>query len=175
MQVNLRIDDRMTTQRGFTFIELLMALLMLTVLVTISAPSYESMITKQKLRATSSDIRSALMLTRSEAILTTESSTLQPKQSDWNNGWQVISGGNVAGDFAPNKHVHVEGPSKVRYSSWGRNTTGLGCQSFSIAYNGCAICIYLDVDGSSFVDNGECLDQCPIEPDQRNVWNKACD
>jgi len=158
---------------GFTFIEMLLALLMVAVLISLSAPPYQSMIIKQKLRATSSDIRAALMLTRSEAILTAKAAILQPKEAEWDNGWEVISDGHVVGDFSLNKHVHVEGPLHVRYSSWGRNTRN-ACQSFSLTHNECSLCIYLEPDGSTFVETGECASQCPEKPNQKKVWHSAC-
>ncbi len=55
-------------QQGFSLVELMIGVVLVVVLLGIGVPSFRSFILEQRLRATSSDLRVALMTARSEAV-----------------------------------------------------------------------------------------------------------
>ena len=162
-------------QQGFTVVELLITLVILSILVSVAAPSYQRMIAQQKLRGASTELRASLLLTRAEAVKIGQTASMQPKLSDWNKGWEVVSDGNVVGDFALPEGVSVAaGPAsgKVKYTLWGRPNSQ--CEHFDLTVSGCNMCLYLDIDGSVFTDTGACSASCPAAPESANNWVKAC-
>ena len=62
---------------GFTVVELLIALVVLGVLVALAAPAFSTFLAEQRLRATTSELRVAVSLARSEAIKRNSSVALQ--------------------------------------------------------------------------------------------------
>lgn len=84
------------TQKGFTLIELMVAIAVLSILLSLAAPSFQSLIAQTRLTAISSQLRSALLTARSEAIKSNRQVTVcaSEDQSSCSNGsW---SSGSIA-------------------------------------------------------------------------------
>ena len=62
---------------GFTVVELLIALVVLGVLVALAAPAFSTFLAEQRLRATTSELRVAVSLARSESIKRNSSVAIQ--------------------------------------------------------------------------------------------------
>ncbi len=77
---------------GFTLIELMVAVLVVSVLMGIGVPSFRDFIRDQRLRATGTDLRIALMTARSEAIKRNTALNLNPSASGWGAGWIIDPG-----------------------------------------------------------------------------------
>ncbi len=83
-------------QRGFTLIELMVAIAVLSILLSMAAPSFQSLIAQSRLTAISTQLRSALLTARSEAIKSNRQVTVcaSEDQSSCSNGsW---SSGSIA-------------------------------------------------------------------------------
>jgi type IV fimbrial biogenesis protein FimT len=77
--------------RGFTAVELMVTLAILAVLAAVAAPSFSSFSASQRLRAASVDLRTDLMLARSEALKRNQSVTISRRDdAGWHTGWVVL-------------------------------------------------------------------------------------
>ena len=92
-------------QRGFTLIELMVAVAMVAVLAMLAAPSFNESILSNKLTGFATSFIASAQLARSEAIkrnasvtlclVANESSSTCSTTGDWEQGWIVISGTTV--------------------------------------------------------------------------------
>lgn len=85
---NHRVADR---DRGFTLIELMIAIAMVAVLMAIAAPSFTSFQRNAELTSTANTLFSALTGARSEAIKQGKYALVVPADgSNWTSGWVVF-------------------------------------------------------------------------------------
>ncbi len=76
--------------QGFTLVELLMSLVVLSILLAIGIPSFKSMIAEQRVRAATTDLQTALTLARVEAVKRGVVVTLRPASGQgWAQGWLI--------------------------------------------------------------------------------------
>ena len=80
---------RNNPQRGFTLVELMIGLVLVAILMGIGLPLFRSFILEQRLRATSSDLRVALTMARSEAVKRNRFIALVPDADGWGAGWTI--------------------------------------------------------------------------------------
>lgn len=91
--------------RGFTFLEMLVAMAVLGVLLTVAAPAFHSMWTSVRMSAATNDFLGALRLARSSAlrlnrtVVMCVSSDAQScdQNADWHAGWMVFVDNNQNG------------------------------------------------------------------------------
>lgn len=74
---------------GFTLIELMVAIGILAVLVSLGIPSFNSFIQKTRLEAAVSDLSDALKYARSEAIQRNTTIDVDPEDAGYSAGWVV--------------------------------------------------------------------------------------
>ncbi len=79
-------------RHGFTLIELMFAVFVLVILVTMALPSYRSFMAGQRVKNASFDAVSALSRARSEAITRNANVNITPNGGDWRQGWAVAAG-----------------------------------------------------------------------------------
>lgn len=88
-------------QRGFTLVELMIALAVFAVLLAIMVPSYSDMTLGSKLRSQANDLVAGAVLARSEAIKRNQPVSLCASSNGtsctgtWSQGWIVINGATV--------------------------------------------------------------------------------
>lgn len=79
--------------QGFTLLELLIALTIVSILAAIAAPSFRETIIQSRITTGTDNLISSLTLTRSEAIKRgTTVTILQKIKGDWRGGWCVMEG-----------------------------------------------------------------------------------
>jgi len=81
---------------GFSMIELMVALTIAAILLTLAVPSFRSVIQSQRMTTTVNEVFVAINLTRSEAIQRGTRVDLVPAGdgTDWTKGWVVFIDGN---------------------------------------------------------------------------------
>jgi type IV fimbrial biogenesis protein FimT len=76
---------------GFTLIELMVSLSILAILLGVAVPSFSSFTASQRVRAASTQLRTDLVLARSEALKRNRNVTIRPRlTAGWQSGWIVV-------------------------------------------------------------------------------------
>lgn len=85
---------------GFSLIELMVALIVLSTVLLIALPSFQSAMLSVKLRSYSNELVASVYLARSEAIKSNSAVTLCASSSgtgcdgEWNQGWVIMNNNN---------------------------------------------------------------------------------
>lgn len=179
-----------TLQSGFTIVELLIALVVLSIVVSLAAPALSKLLAEQRLRTTAAELRVGLALARSEAIKRNASVVFQGLAGStvWTNGWEVevteINGNaNTVSEYAMPEGISIaSGPSggSLTFSSWGRpggTWSASSCPAFQIQVTrtagNCNVCLYLQSDGRVITASGACSG-CTTTEGEASVWLGAC-
>ncbi|WP_280355740.1 GspH/FimT family pseudopilin [Pseudomonas sp. BN414] len=157
-----KVTSQARAEKGFTLVELMVALMVLAILIGVAVPSYQNIIASQRLRAAVSDLHSALVFARSEAIKRNRSIALSPSHDDWGLGWRIPSP--VAGQDDILVHGQISGISiessqdQVEFSASGRVTDSVEFE-VSVSVNADehkTSCLMLGLDGRASSTSGEC-------------------
>jgi len=98
----------MANENGFTLVELLITIVVLSILLTIGAPSFMEMIKNNRLTAQTNSLVAAIQATRNEAIKRGTGMVICSKDpddidcsgdNDWTTGWIVFSDLDREGDL----------------------------------------------------------------------------
>jgi type IV fimbrial biogenesis protein FimT len=147
--------------RGFTLPELLAVVAIVAILAAAAGPSFSALVAGQRARAASSDLLTALILARSEAIKRNTQVTLQPASgSDWTSGWTIpdpTDSGHPIAVHAPLTNATVSGPGAVIYLANGRVRADTP-PAFDISFSGNAQhrCVQLDLSGRPLAKLAAC-------------------
>ena len=95
----------MRLQRGFTITELMITLAVMSILVSVAAPSYQDFVATTRLNSHTSEFVTALHLARSEALKRNTTITLCKSSNgttcavtgDWSQGWIVFTDSGTIG------------------------------------------------------------------------------
>ena len=133
----------------------------LVVVVSVAAPSFTGIIQQQRARAAVSDLQSALILARSEAIKRNTNIAIQPKvvASGWTSGWTVVAGAVTINDQAAYSGVTITPSSGdatvLTYASSGRTTANAQVR-FSVQAGDARRCVTVGISGTSSSNNAPC-------------------
>lgn len=139
--------------RGFTTIELLSTLLIISVVSAMAAPSFLELIAKQRTKTAASELYFSLIKTRSEALKRNANIVLTPISNDWRNGWEMRDANNTVLD----SHSALTGVTvssevqSITYQNSGR-ILGTTSPSFIISVNGSSAysCVMANLNGRPY-------------------------
>lgn len=140
--------------RGFTIVEMVVVLVLVAIVAAIAMPNLNRALANQRLRNAATDLVSALLLARSEAIKRGGQVEVAPlKPGDWASGWRVTSvpdNEQVERTESLGPLVDVEyAPEVIAYERSGR-LAGAGVSRIEFrAAKGTAVarCVWIDPSG----------------------------
>lgn len=80
----------MNSYKGFTLIELMITVTIMSILLTVGLPSFQSIIASSRLTSAANGMVSALQLARVEAVKQSKPVVIAKKNGNWQNGWVVF-------------------------------------------------------------------------------------
>jgi type IV fimbrial biogenesis protein FimT len=164
--------------QGFTLIELMVGVVLVSILLSIGVPMFRDFILAQKLRATSSDLSRTVITARSEAVKRNRTVEVTPDGDGWGAGWTVNELDSASAIVEPPLFSHIQSgdvtitatttPSgqKLRLSPSGRTSVRA---TFEIDVGpegrGSLGCVELESSGRSDYCPGACpIERCTVAP-----------
>jgi type IV fimbrial biogenesis protein FimT len=133
----------MPNSQGFTLIEMMIAIVIGAILITVGIPGFFDMIQRNSVSATSNELVAALLYARSEAIRQEANVTFTPGV----NGW-IVQANLDDGDVTVLEHVidnekiaiaeNISSGSTITYNSRGRAIVSAG-DSYNISFDNATI------------------------------------
>lgn len=138
-------------QHGFTLVELLIAVVIISVLAAIALPGFSQLIANQRSRAAASDLMTALARARSEAVKRNTEVALSQATGGWANGWKIKhpADENVLLDTHGKVNgATITGPDEVLFQANGRARGATG-STFDILLEHSTThrCVAIDLSG----------------------------
>jgi type IV fimbrial biogenesis protein FimT len=150
---------RSGAQGGFTLIELLVTLTVAAIMLGIAVPSFKNFVNGQRVKAASTELMTAVLIARSEAVKRNASTlTIAPLSgTDWTTGWTVAVGGTTlhkqealqsltVTTYSDSTCATTAAVSGVTFSNSGR-TAASSCFKFAAASTTTTRCVKVDLTG----------------------------
>lgn len=96
------IYPAMKAQRGFTLVELMIAIAIVAILAAIAVPSMQSITANRKASKLSHELQIDIMYARNQAMTFNRTIAITPKGGDWASGWQIKQGNDLLRENNPN-------------------------------------------------------------------------
>jgi len=143
--------------RGFTLLELIVAMSVLAIVVSLAIPMYGNIVAGNRTRAAAYSLVSALTLARSEAVKRNAAVSVLPFGAGWQAGWEVDFGGTKLARNEPAPSLNLIGPiAGVSYQPNGRlSTPGMVLFTVSATTTGYTRCVLIDPGGRATLNPGE--------------------
>jgi len=145
--------------KGFTLIEVMVVVAITAVLVTLAGPPFVRLIADQRAKSAASNLFTAMLVARSEAIKHNRNVTLQPKSGGWEFGWVILDpegGANLLDVNATGVSI-AGGPATVIYNAGGRLASGSTAPSFTIGESTLPQrCVSVDLSGRPYSKGSAC-------------------
>jgi len=157
---------------GFTLIEMMVTLTVVVILLGIAAPSFQKIITNQRVKSASFDMFSALTYARSEAIKRNAATTLRAGATTdgaWTTGWRVVdAGGTALRSWAAVPNLAITENSNLTSVGFGRDgrlttaTPSLKIDSSGADFSGLTSrCVRVDPSGRAATQTTTHTGTCP--------------
>ena len=164
MNIEKRIDVR---QAGFTLVELLAVMTVMSIVLAVAAPGFTSFSSSQRLRGASTDLVTTLLAARSEAIKrnteVTVSAAVAGGSANWGHGWTATATGGVQIDRKEVASGYIDGstaPAAIVFDGSGRITTAGGASIQLRDGRGDTVvlprCVSIDLSGRPQASVGAC-------------------
>lgn len=143
-------------EQGYTLVELMVAVAVFAILTAIAVPSFQQFIAAQRLRAASFDLRTDLVMARSEALKRNRNITIRRRDAaGWQTGWVVVVDGTderVRERNSLGAGVSVASPSAaITFNGSGRVATPAGVVQIGLTADAGSAhlerCLVLDPSG----------------------------
>ena len=85
------VAGRRSRARGFTLIEIMTVVTIITLMLVIGVPALTEFVADQRVRTVASDINGDISLARAKAIETNRRVYMQKLGVNWNNGWRLYA------------------------------------------------------------------------------------
>jgi prepilin-type N-terminal cleavage/methylation domain-containing protein len=149
------------TSAGFTLVELMIGLVLMSILSSMGLPLYRTFILNQRLQGIGSDLRIAMVTARSEAVKRNRVVQIVPDAAGWGTGWSIPDPVDGTVDLLNHQQTGLEiaiaGPLAVGFSPAGRALTA---EEFEIVAGpeatGAVTCLQLQIDGRTKSVEGVC-------------------
>ena len=152
---------------GFTLIELMAVVSVLSIVLALAAPSFTAFSASQRLRGASTDLVMTLLSARSEAIKrnaqVTVTAAMVGGSANWGRGWTATAPGGLQIDRKEVSAGFIEGsvePATIVFDGTGRITTAGGVRIQLTDGGGHAEvaprCISIDLSGRPQTSVGAC-------------------
>lgn len=152
LEINVR-----RTQGGFTLIEMLVTVTVLAVMLGVGVPSFRNFVAGQKVKTTSQDLMTALVIARSEAVKRNATVTVAPVTADtWVSGWTVTAASSatvVHQQQALSGVTITLAPSTVVFGPNGRPAA---TSRFQVTGTATSKCVKVDLTGIPSSQSGNC-------------------
>lgn len=87
---------------GFTVIELMIALAIMSILIGIATPAFNAMVASQRVKTAAADLHTSLLQARAEAVKRNQRVLIRPASGeDWNAGWLIPAPATPTSDTNP--------------------------------------------------------------------------
>ena len=145
---------------GFSLIEMMVVISIVAILAAIAIPSFQSIIRNQRIKNSSYEMFTSLMVARSEAIKRNTDITVAPVTAgSWKDGWTISAGGTVLKNQEALKGIAVSGaPASLTYKRTGRLSAAATPFQFDInpADSNFIRCITIELSGLPRTKKGAC-------------------
>ncbi len=152
----------MQKTHGFTLLELLLTIAILSVLTVLAIPSLQQMIERNQITTTTNDLVASLLLARSAAV-TQEQNVEVARLSSWNKGWKVTNSSNtvILRHNATSSSLNISSVganlgNSFTYTAQGRTLTALipGTDYFKVSIGDYERCVNFSASGRP--STGDC-------------------
>jgi len=151
-QLNQSIGSR--REVGFTLIELMVTVAMVSIVFTLAVPPMATLILTQHARSGAQELHAAMLYARSEALKRATNVEMVPVSNDWRNGWnvQLADGTVLRARAALNNRLAAmttDAGTKIIYRSDGHLVGAAAPMIVSVASNAqvAARCVSVDLSG----------------------------
>lgn len=146
--------------RGFTLPELMAGVAIMAILGAVAAPSMSELLASQRVKGASSDVFTALLRARSEAIKRNRPVALAPKTAgSWAAGWTIahpVTANRMLLDHGAVAGGTIAGPASVTYLPNGRISGAAPSFDIQVSGSGQRRCISVDLSGRPFQQPAAC-------------------
>ena len=149
-----------TYKSGFSLVELLTVIAVVAILAAVAIPSFNEVISNQRIKNASFELFSSLIVARSEAVKRNRDVTITAATGGWEEGWQITAGNTVLKSHSGLNNIVVSGaPTSLVFRRTGRLTaTAKPSFQFDVdpANEDFVRCISIELSGLPKTSKGEC-------------------